>query len=63
MKYFFLAVFLVATVIHLYASLKKKIVLLGVDDHVEIWDEAAWNAYNDENDLTEILGDLQNVDL
>ena len=37
--------------------------LVGVTDHVEIWDEAAWNAYNDENDLTEILGELQDVNL
>ena len=46
-----------------YAGLTKDVTLVGVTDHVEIWDEKAWNAYNDENDLTEILTDLQNVDL
>ena len=46
-----------------YAGLTKDVTLVGVTDHVEVWDEKAWNAYNDENDLTEILSDLENVDL
>ncbi len=46
-----------------YAGLTKDVTLVGVTDHVEVWDEKAWNAYNSENDLTEILSDLENVDL
>ena len=46
-----------------YAGLTKDVTLVGVTDHVEVWDEKAWNAYNHENDLTEILSDLENVDL
>ena len=46
-----------------YAGLSKDVTLVGVTDHVEVWDEKAWNAYNDENDLTEILQDLESVDL
>ena len=46
-----------------YAGLSKDVTLVGVTDHVEVWDEKAWNAYNEENDLTGILSDLENVDL
>ncbi len=30
------------------AGLKHEVVLLGVQDHLELWDKAAWNAYLDE---------------
>lgn len=32
-----------------YASLKKNTIILGIDDHLEIWDEAAYEEFLDEN--------------
>ena len=28
-----------------YANLKKATVLAGLNDHIEVWEEAAWNTY------------------
>lgn len=46
-----------------YASLKKKIVLLGVDDHVEVWDEDLWKTYNEETRPDDLIYDLNGFEL
>lgn len=43
-----------------YASLTKQVVVTGLYDRLEIWDEAAWHAYRDEtesrsNDIAESI--------
>ena len=37
-----------------YAELKKDVTVIGMIDHVEIWDSAKWKAYNDSADTEEI---------
>ena len=46
-----------------YADLTKDVTLVGVDDHVEIWDTEAWNKYNSDNDLSDIAYDLNGINL
>ena len=46
-----------------YAGLTKDVTLIGIDDHVEIWDSATWNRYNDEGDLGQVSMDLEGIDL
>jgi len=46
-----------------FSSLKKKVVIAGLYNHLEIWDEAAWLKYKTEseknsNSIAEELGDL-----
>ncbi len=46
-----------------YASLKKKVVLAGVYNRLELWDEERWNKYKSEaekntDELAEKLGEL-----
>jgi len=46
-----------------FSGLKKKVVVAGLYNHLEIWDEAAWNKYKGEseknsNAIAEELGDL-----
>jgi MraZ protein len=46
-----------------YASLDKKAVIAGLVDHLEIWDEAKWEAYKleaekESSEIAESLGDL-----
>ncbi len=46
-----------------YATLKKKVVVAGLYNRLEIWDETAWNTYksnteSDSNDIAEKLGEL-----
>lgn len=41
-----------------YASLTRDVTLIGVDDHVEIWDAETWNSYNETLDLTEVANGL-----
>lgn len=36
---------LIPDTLKVYAGLKERVVLTGVYDRVEIWDEGAWNAY------------------
>jgi len=46
-----------------FSGLKKSIIIAGLYNHLEIWNEAAWNKYKDEaeknsNAIAEELGDL-----
>jgi len=46
-----------------FSGLKKKIIVAGLYNHLEIWDEAVWNQYKAEseknsNAIAEELGDL-----
>lgn len=46
-----------------YANMDKKVVVAGLYDRLEIWDEAAWKKYKtatekDSNDIAEALGEL-----
>ena len=46
-----------------YASLKKQVVVIGVFNRLEVWDEAWWNTYKNKaeknvGDMAERLGDL-----
>ena len=46
-----------------YAKLKTKIVLAGIGDHIEIWDEKSWKIYRDKIEssadvLAEKLGEI-----
>ncbi|MBI1999331.1 MAG: division/cell wall cluster transcriptional repressor MraZ [Parcubacteria group bacterium] len=46
-----------------FARLSNKVVLVGVNDHVEIWDEKTWNAYRTRiekkaDELAEKLGEI-----
>ncbi|MCK4918494.1 MAG: division/cell wall cluster transcriptional repressor MraZ [Candidatus Pacebacteria bacterium] len=45
-----------------YAKLKVRVVLVGVGDHIEIWDEKTWKVYRDKSEnsvemLAEKLGE------
>jgi len=46
-----------------YAGLTKDITLVGVDDHIEVWDTDAWTAYNESLDLNELTDDLSDLNL
>lgn len=46
-----------------FSSLKKKIIVAGLYNHLEIWDETAWEKYKtkaekNSNDIAEALGEL-----
>ncbi len=46
-----------------YASTKKKVVIAGLYNRLEIWDEVSWNKYKtttekDSGDIAEALGEL-----
>ena len=46
-----------------FSELKKSVIVAGLYNHLEIWDEAAWNKYKSEaeknsNAIAEELGDL-----
>ena len=44
-----------------HAGIKKNIVILGVGNRAEIWDEERWNAYSgDEDDFDTAMGELKN---
>ena len=45
------------------AGLTKDVTLVGVDNHLEIWDSEKWDAYNESVDLNEILRDLEGFQL
>jgi len=46
-----------------YADLTKDITLVGVDDHIEVWDTKTWNIYNDSLDMDELTNDLSSLNL
>lgn len=50
----------IATPLKHYASLEKDCIILGVNDHLEIWSEELWNKFMDENEenFTEIADNL-----
>ena len=37
-----------------YAELKKDVTIIGMIDHVEIWDSDKWKQYNDSTDTEEV---------
>lgn len=46
-----------------FSSLKKKVIVAGLYNHLEIWDESAWNKYKSSSEknssaIAEALGDL-----
>ncbi|MDI3496354.1 MAG: transcriptional regulator MraZ [Patescibacteria group bacterium] len=46
-----------------FSNLKKKVVVAGLYNHLEIWDKTAWDKYKansekNSNDIAEALGDL-----
>lgn len=43
-----------------YASLEKDCIIIGVNDHLEIWSESIWNQFMDENEenFSEIADNL-----
>jgi len=46
-----------------FSSLKKGVIVAGLYDHLEVWDESAWNKYKSEaeknsNSIAEELGNL-----
>lgn len=47
-----------------YAHLSKAVVIMGVGDHIEIWDEETWNAYNsgDAMSLEEAAAELDKLE-
>ncbi len=49
---------LVAPNLCAYASLDKNVKVIGVGDHVEIWDEALWEAENNAENTADIAGIL-----
>ena len=50
----------IATPLINYASLEKECIIIGVNDHLEIWSEELWNHFMDENEenFTEIADNL-----
>ena len=48
-----------------YAELKKDVTLVGVEDHVEVWDTDLWNDYNrkTEEDVDTLLYGLEGVEI
>ncbi|MBR3037022.1 MAG: division/cell wall cluster transcriptional repressor MraZ [Lachnospiraceae bacterium] len=46
-----------------YAGLTKEVTLVGVDDHIEVWDTETWNRYNASLDINDLETDLQNLNL
>lgn len=46
-----------------FSNLKKKVIVAGLYNHLEVWDEEAWNRYKTDseknsNTIAEALGDL-----
>lgn len=55
--------FVVPEYLRAYAGLGKKAVIVGINTRLEIWDEAAWDAYSakteeDASQIAEQLGEL-----
>ncbi|MBR5390737.1 MAG: division/cell wall cluster transcriptional repressor MraZ [Clostridia bacterium] len=54
---------LIPQVLREHAGLQKDVTVIGVMDHVEIWDSAAWKKYNDETDDDEIAAMMETMDV
>ncbi len=50
--------FVLPTYLKEFAHIKKNIVSVGVGNRVELWDEEAWDAYNKDVNIDEVIGDL-----
>ena len=46
-----------------YAGLTREAMLIGVNDHVEIWDSETWERYNEGIDVNDIVTDLSGLQL
>ncbi len=49
--------------LRLFSNLKKKVVIAGLYDHLEIWEEKTWNKYKSEADKNSdaIAEELENI--
>ncbi len=47
--------------LRLYAGLEKEVTLVGVGDHVEIWNKDAWNDLMGDVDINEVSASLENL--
>ena len=56
---------LISSALRAFAGLEKDVVLVGVLDRVEIWDQARWNENNAavEADMDEIAGQMEDLGL
>ena len=56
---------LISSALRTFAGLEKDVVLVGVLDRVEIWDQARWNENNAavEADMDEIAGQMEDLGL
>ena len=43
------------------AELEKDVKLIGVGDHVELWDKAKWDEVNDFSDTDELAADMEGL--
>ncbi|MGN0396859.1 MAG: division/cell wall cluster transcriptional repressor MraZ [Candidatus Fimimorpha sp.] len=46
-----------------YASLEKEVIIAGVGQRIEIWDKNAWEEYNAFDDIEELAGSLEDLQL
>ncbi|HIR89837.1 MAG TPA: division/cell wall cluster transcriptional repressor MraZ [Candidatus Fimimorpha faecalis] len=46
-----------------YASLEKEVIVAGVGSRIEIWDREAWEEYNTFDDIEELAGSLEDLQL
>lgn len=54
---------LLPAVLRSFAQIEKDAVLVGNNNHVEIWDKDAWNQYNNYDDIEEIAEGLEGFDI
>ena len=50
---------LISPVLREFAGLNKDVVLAGVGSRIEIWDKAAWQEYNDYDDVESLAKTLE----
>ena len=54
---------LISDYLRLYAGIKEKVVVVGLNNHIEVWDEATWRNHMAEvekngDKIAETLGDI-----